>query len=115
MGVVVVAREKVRVVGGDDWEIQVSGETEDFPVERSLSVGVMGLNFEEVAVLEHVCVPGRNGFRLVVLVALQMVRDFASHACRRDDDSFIVFGEQLAVDTWLGVEAFRVGEGGELY
>ena len=52
--------------------------------------------------------------RLIVFVGEQVVRDLAGHARGRDDDAFVVFGEQLPIDAGLGVEAFRVGERREL-
>src|SRR6476620_10491567 len=43
-----------------------------------------------------------------------MRRDLSGDARGRDDQSFGVAGEQLAVHPGLGVEAFGVGERGEL-
>src|SRR5205814_5840844 len=53
--------------------------------------------------------------RLVVFVGLEMTRDLTGQARRRHDDAFVVLGQQLAIDAWLGVKALRERQRGELH
>ena len=40
--------------------------------------------------------------------------DLAGHARRGDHESGAVLGQQLTIDSWLGIEALEVAEGGQL-
>ena len=111
VGVVIVARKEVRVVGGEDGEIQLRGELEDAAVESRLVLGVVRLHLEVVPIAKDVGVPRSRRASLIVLVGEEVVRDLAGHAGGGDDDAFAVFGEELAVHPRLGVESLRVGEG----
>jgi len=108
--VVVFGAEEMRVVGGDDREIQFVGEREDALIQDRLALRLVRLDFEVVAILEDVGVPVGGFPRAIEVVRHQMRRDFAGQAGGGDDDPLRVFGEQLAVDARLGIEAFGIGE-----
>jgi len=55
--VVVFGAEEMRVVRGDDREIQLVGEREDALVEDRLALRLVRLHLEVVAILEQVRVP----------------------------------------------------------
>ncbi len=55
--VVIVAREEVRVVGGEHREIQLFGELKNAPVEGRLVLGIVRLDLEVIAIAEYVGVP----------------------------------------------------------
>ena len=110
MRVVVAAIQEVRVVGRQHGETELLGELEHPAIERRLIIRVVRLDLEVISIAKDIGVPRSRGSSLVVLVGEKVVRDLAGHAGGRDDDSFVVFGEQLAVHARLGVEPFRVGE-----
>ena len=113
--VVVLGAQEVRVVGGDDREVQLAGEREDALVEDALVAGVVGLDLEVVAVLEDVGVPFSRLAGVVVAVVQQVGGHLAGHARRGDDDPLAILGEDFAVDAGLAVESLGIGERGELH
>jgi hypothetical protein len=57
VGVVILAREEVRVVRRQDREIELGGELKYAIVEGALILGVVRLHFEVVAIAKDVGVP----------------------------------------------------------
>jgi len=112
---VVVRPEEVRVVRRDDRQPQLPAQREDGVVMPRLALGVVRLHLEVVAIPEDVGVPRGRFARAGFVARLELLRDLAGEAGRADDEPLAVLRQQLAVDARLGVEALRVGEGGELH
>ena len=115
MRVVIGVAEKVRVVRRDDGDPRLRGEIEHERVELRLqAAGIVGLDFEIVAIREGIGIPARDPFRLFEPPFQQVRRDLAGDAGGGDDEPLGILGEELAVDARLRVEALRVREGREL-
>ena len=112
---VILRLKKVSVVGGDHRNAHLLGELEDFFVELRLSLGVVRLDLQVVAVLEEVGVPGGCFSGTLPVVCGEMARDFSGQARRADHESSGVGRQNLPIHTWLVVEAFRVPDGGQLH
>ena len=111
--VVVLGLEKVRVVRGNDGEVQVLAQFEDQFVELLLFAGLVGLDFEVIAIFKDLGVPGGHGFGIVVAIVEQVLGDLTGHTGGGDDQAGVVASQQLAVYAGLAVEAFGVGKGRE--
>jgi hypothetical protein len=111
---VVLGRQEVRVVRGDDGQPELIGEREDLCVELRLTRRVVRLDLEVVAAVEEVRVPLGRGARALGVAGDEVAGDLAGHARRRDDDPLVVAGQDLAVDARAVVEALRVADRGEL-
>ena len=114
VSVVIGALEEVRVVRRDDGQPELIPEIEDPLVELRLAFRLVRLHLEVVAALEQLGVPRRGLASGVESVIHEMLRDFTGQAGRRDDQPFVVLGEQLAVDARLRIKAFGVCERREL-
>ena len=110
MRIVIGVGEKVRVIGGDDGQAKFGAEGEDLFVEPRLSGGVVCLDFEVVAILEDLRVPGGGGAGLIPPVVLQVCGDLAGKTGGAHDQAFGVLRQQFAVHAGARVEAFGVCE-----
>ncbi len=104
----------VRVVGGDEGDVEVFFEAEHGLGDGLVGLEVVILNFEEeVAAAEH-GFELASGFLGEVVVALHdVLRDFSSETAGEADEAFGVFGEEVLADAGFFVEAVEGGLGGE--
>ncbi len=114
VGATVAALDVVRVVGGDERDVEVLLHAEHGLDDGFVRAEVVILDFEEeVAAAEDLFKVAGGGFGLVVVVGHEVLRNLAGEAAGEADEAAGVAGEEGLGDAGLAVEAVQGGLAGE--
>ena len=104
----------MRVVGGDERDVQIFFEAEHGFGDLAVGREAVVLNFEEVVPSpEEIFVEAGADFGRFVVAGHDVLRDFAGEAARETDEAFGVFGEKFFADARLAIEAVQRGLAGK--
>ncbi|CAB4851354.1 unannotated protein [freshwater metagenome] len=114
VGVSVTGVDVVEIVGGQQWDVEASGDAQEIVAVAALDAEPVVHQLAEVVVLAEDVPEVRGcGERAIVVARLQPAVDLARGASGRADDSLAVGLEQVAVDPGLAVEALKARQARE--
>ncbi len=115
VGLGLLAIQVMAVVGGDERDGKLPGKLLEAPVDDGLFRDVVLLHLKVEAVAEELDQPFRLLPRPLHVALGDVVGNGAVQAGGERDQACAVGGQHLHVDAWLVVEAFDLGDGGELH
>ncbi len=116
VGAAVVVADVVRVVGGDERDVEFALHLEELVADLLVGFEAVILDFEEEVVLaEHLGELAGGALGLVVLPCHEVLVELAGEAAGEADEAFGVAGEEVFGDAGLAVEAVEGGLGGEAH
>ena len=105
----IVAAEIMHVVGGDERDPRILGELQQLSVNGFLLRDAVILYFEIIAVLSEQLLHGECVFLCFIIFAVgEQTGNISRQTSGKADQALAVLLKQFQVDTWLGVEAFRI-------
>jgi len=104
----------VRVVGGDERDVQLAFEAEEGFVDLLFVFEALVLDFEvEVALAEDVLILLGYGFGFLVAASDEFFAEFSTEAAGEADEAGGVLGEVALADAGLAIEAVEGSFGGD--
>src|SRR5690606_32019997 len=100
----ILAPEEMHIVRGDDRQAETFGELENAGVELGLSLAVVRLDLEVVAVLENLRIPGGRLRSGILVAGHEVLGDLTGHAGGGDDEPLGATLEERPCDAWVVVE-----------
>ena len=111
----VLRRHEVDVVGCDDFDAEFGSQLKDLLVDHLLldedalvaagNLGLVAHHLQVIILSEEVAVPGNQLLRLLEILGVDGAGHLSRQAGAAADKAFVIFLQQVVVDTGLVIEA----------